>query len=92
MSDSDYDKKFFREQLQIYQMLQLYTYNQIKSFSKDFQLPDINTLDDLENSVDLLFQKALEYGIVGVKSNLAYFRTIQINDVPRSTAVELFTK
>ena len=92
MSESDYDKKYFREQLHIYPMLQLYTYNHIKSFSKDFQLPEINTLDDMDNSVDLLFQKALKYGVVGVKSNLAYYRTIQINDVSRLTAGELFNK
>lgn len=90
--NSQYDPKFFRNQFQIYHVLNLYTFNQIKNFTKEFQLPDVNTLADLDKAVESFFLKGVENGAVGAKTSMAYDRSIQIDDVPKEKAEGILNK
>jgi predicted TIM-barrel fold metal-dependent hydrolase len=73
-------------------MVQFNNFNQISSFIKEYQLPDINTLADLEKAVESAFQQGVENGAIGVKTLSAYSRTIQYDDVPREKAEEILIK
>ena len=90
--NSKYDPKFFRHMIEISPMVNFKNFNQISSFIKEYQLPDINTLADLEKALDSAFHQGVENGAVGIKTLSAYHRTIQYDDVPREKAEEILIK
>jgi len=53
---------------------------------------EIRTLADWEKALDQAFQKALEWGYVGVKSGVAYNRTLCFEEVERSDAEAVFDR
>ncbi len=87
--NSKYDPKFFRHLVETSPMVNFKNFNQISSFIKEYQLPDINTLADLEKALESAFQQGIENGAVGIKTLSAYHRTIQYDDVPREKAEEI---
>ena len=90
--NSQYDPKFFRHLVEISPMVDFKNFNQISSFIKEYQLPEVNTLEDLEKAVESAFQQGIENGAIGVKTLSAYSRTIQYDDVPREKAEEILIK
>jgi predicted TIM-barrel fold metal-dependent hydrolase len=60
---------------------------------KDYTKTSISKLDDLILALDIAFKKAIEEEkIIGVKSGLAYSRTLRYDDVPKSEAESVFNK
>ena len=53
---------------------------------------EVRTLADYESALARAFQAGLEYGMVGVKSVLAYSRILQYENVPRERAEQLFNE
>jgi len=53
----------------------------------------ISLLSDYLNILDIAFKKAIdEEGIIGIKSEIAYYRTLHFEDVPRNETELLFRK
>src|SRR4030042_5887938 len=52
MINSKYDPKYFRHLFQISPMVQFKNFDQISSFLKEYQFPDINTLAALEKAME----------------------------------------
>jgi predicted TIM-barrel fold metal-dependent hydrolase len=92
MINSKYDPKYFRHLFEISPMVQFKNFDQISNFLKEYQLPDINTLADLEKAIESAFQLGVENGAIGAKTLSAYHRTIQSDDVPREKAEEILIK
>jgi uncharacterized protein len=52
----------------------------------------INSLADWEKALETAFEKVLEMGFVGIKSGMAYRRTLEFSEVEREQAEELFNR
>jgi hypothetical protein len=61
------------------------------AFAAKHKLP-IKTLDDYVNVLDKIIVDAKERGAVGLKNQMAYDRTLQINWVPQKEAEKIFGK
>lgn len=71
----------------------------IRIYSKDEVLAlgsrhkmKISTLDSYVSVLNKSFQEAIDRGIIGVKSALAYHRTLKYDDVPKAGADSIFAK
>jgi hypothetical protein len=54
------------------------------------QVEPINTLEDLVNSMKIAFVNAVNAGMVAVKVNVAYTRTLDFDKVPLNAARKVF--
>lgn len=50
----------------------------------------IHSLNELENSLNIEFEKALKRGILTLKTSVAYFRSLSFEDVSKEKAQEVF--
>jgi uncharacterized protein len=60
----------------------------VKSIGNQYNI-NIISLDDLENALDISYKTAIENGIVGVKSTLAYSRILKYENVKKEKAQEV---
>lgn len=79
----------------IFRYTQRFDYLQLDTREKLEQLArlhgkNINTLEDLEQTLRIDFEKATKNGFVTIKSTAAYYRTLYFRDVPREEADGIF--
>jgi hypothetical protein len=62
------------------------------SVVKNFTDEKVHSFDDYVNVVDIAFKAAKKAGAIGIKSTMAYIRTLQFENVGRADAEKVFNK
>ena len=71
------------------QFVRIHSKEDLLAISKDYKA-DLTNIDSFSSALEEAFQLALERGIVGVKTALAYHRPIKYENVPREKAGNVF--
>lgn len=69
----------------------IWNLKQIRKLEREYDM-SIHTLDDLLKVLDLSFEARIKEGIVGVKSALAYHRTVHYEKTARHEAEKVFNR
>ncbi len=90
MGHQKYDPYFYRHVEKFDNFIFVSSYAQIKDFGLKYNMP-INSLDDYLKVLRKAFLEGIDYGMVGVKSALAYSRILKYDNVPEEKAKKVFT-
>ena len=71
--------------------IRIHSKEDLLSIGEDYDT-EIATLDSFVTSLEKAFQQAMDRGIVGVKSALAYHRPLNYENVPREKADQVFSQ
>ncbi|NLP09513.1 amidohydrolase family protein [bacterium] len=85
------DTEFFRSVERFDQFIDVSSHAEIKQLCQQHGTSGV-TLEDYLQALRRAFQEGLEYGMVGVKSGLAYNRILNYEDISRERALEVFGK
>jgi len=71
--------------------ISFFGYNKMRSRLSNYGI-DFTTLPQLEMLIDSVFAMDVKKGIQGAKFGVAYYRTLQLDDVTRETATSVFER
>lgn len=91
MGHQKFDTAFYRHVERFDNFIQVSSKTEIESQGLTHGV-SVNTLDGYLRSLKKAFEAGVEYGMVGVKSGLAYNRILYYENVPESKAEEVFNK
>ncbi len=86
-----FDKDFYRHVERFEQFVQISSISEIKEIGNGYQV-DVQSLDDFIKALRIAFEEGVNYGMVGVKSALAYKRIIKYDNTTRKQAQVVFSK
>ncbi|HPN32941.1 MAG TPA: amidohydrolase family protein [bacterium] len=85
------DPEFFRSVERFDQFIDVSSHAEIKQLCRQYGASGV-TLAEYTQALRRAFQAGLEYGMVGVKSGLAYNRILKYEDISQERALEVFGK
>ncbi len=88
---SKLDPEFFRSVERFDHFIDISSHAEIKQLCLQYGVSGV-TLEDYLQALRRAFQAGLDYGMVGVKSGLAYNRILKYEDISRERALEVFGK
>ncbi|NOX65413.1 MAG: amidohydrolase family protein, partial [Chlorobi bacterium] len=84
-----FGKDLFRHVERFDDFIYVFTFPEIKKLGEKYGI-EVKSLDDFVSALDSAFQAGLDYEMVGVKSGLAYNRTIKYDKVTKEKAEDVF--
>ena len=85
------DREFFAPVCRFDQVILVHNREQIAGIERDSGM-SIHSLDDLTSALAALFERKRQAGIVGVKSGLAYLRTLYYENPAKTDAERAFSR
>jgi predicted TIM-barrel fold metal-dependent hydrolase len=82
---------FYRHVERFDNFIWIFSASQIKNLGRNYDI-EVAGLEDFHRALKKAFKEGLEYGMVGVKSGLAYSRPIHYADTPADKAKKVFIK
>ncbi|VAX22373.1 hypothetical protein MNBD_IGNAVI01-1674 [hydrothermal vent metagenome] len=86
-----FSKDLFRHVERFDDFIYVFTFPEITKLGEKYGI-EIKSLDDFVSALHSAFQAGLDYEMIGVKSGLAYFRTIKYDKVSKEKAEKIFEK
>ncbi|MEN8194173.1 MAG: amidohydrolase family protein [Bacteroidota bacterium] len=90
MGHRKFDENFYRHVERFDHFVFISSGSEMVNLGKQYKIP-INTLDDYNNTLKKAFKAGIDYGMVGVKSALAYKRILEYKNVSKKKAEKIFT-
>lgn len=85
------DKEFYRHVERFDKFVTISSISEIRKFGNRYKV-DTQSLDDFLKVLRIAFEEGVEYGMVGVKSGLAYNRILKYDNTSRENALAIFDK
>ncbi len=86
-----FDRDFYRHVERFDNFIYISSFSKIKSLGEQYKI-NVKSLQDFVKSLRVAFEEGLDYGMVGVKSGLAYERIIKYDNTPKEAAEAVFNK
>ena len=91
MGHKRFDNNYYRHVERFDQYIQISSKAEVFGYGNQQNI-SVNNLSDYEIVIRKYFEEGIEYGMVGVKSGLAYSRILRFNNVPKIKAEVIFNK
>ena len=86
-----YDPEFYRHVERFDRFIYVFSITDMKVLGQKYNI-DVRTLDDYVKALRSAFKAGLDYKMVGVKTALAYDRTLKYDNTPKDKAAAVFNK
>jgi len=87
----NFDRDFYRHVERFDNFIYVFSMHQIKSLGDKYEV-NVQSLDDYVMVLRKAFKEGLDYKMIGIKSGLAYDRTIKYNNTTKKKADAVFQK